>query len=436
MAWRGFQLPLRLRSSRFGATLTVFVGNSVSAGMGFLILAFLARTLQPSEFGTLSPIVAVLDTGQLLIDSVLTLGMLHVASKYAVQSPEASNMALKIGLWARLAVGLVIGLVGVVASRWISEFLLDTPDWHEEIMLMFIAITPITAYTFVTFVLQTQERFAQLAIVTLYKNGLRLLLIGAIFLLGLLSVTSIVWIYAAAALASAALGLAFIRIRPFLSAGIDRSVLTEIFSVNKWMVLAAIGILGARVDILMLTRISTADQVAWYTAAFQLCMVFGILSQALVTTLFPKTSKLASAQEVRRHIVACLKYAPVILGLGAVMAFISPWIIPLLLGKAYAATTGVFNILLFSSLVTLIMNPILLVFFPMNWSSMFGMASLLQLLLRIALNLVLIAPFGAIGAGVADLSSKILITAGMLCAVAWRMRRMERDAIAGGTVAG
>ncbi|HVO01288.1 MAG TPA: oligosaccharide flippase family protein [Candidatus Cybelea sp.] len=412
------------------------MGNSLSAGMGFLILAFLARTLKPSEFGTLSPIVAVLDTGQLLIDSVLTLGMLHVASKYAVQAPQVSNMALKIGLWTRLAVGLAIGLVGVIASRWISVFLLETPDWSGEIMLMFVAIAPISTYTFVTFVLQTRERFVTLAIVSLCKNGFRLVLIGGIFLLGLLSVTSVVWSYAAAAIAAAAFGLFFVRAGPFLTPGIDRSILKEIFSVNKWMVLAAIGILGARIDILMLTRISTSVQVAWYTAAFQLCMVFGILSQALVTTLFPRTSKLSSAQEVRRHVLTCLKYAPFVLAAGAAVTLVSPWIVPLLLGKAYAATTGVFNILLFSSLVTLLMNPILLVFFPMNWSSMFGMASLLQLLLRIALNLLLIAPYGAMGAGVADLASKILITAGMLCAVAWRMRRMEREGIAGGTVAG
>lgn len=412
------------------------MGNSISAGMGFLILAVLTRTLTPSEFGTLSPIIAVLDTGQLLIDSVLTLGMLHVASKYAVQDPAVSNMALKIGLWSKLAVGLVIGLVGVIASRWISELLLDTPDWHDEIMLMFVAIAPISAYTFATFVLQTRERFVELAIVTLYKNGLRLMLIGGIFLLGLLSVTSIVWIYAVAALASAVLGLAFIRVRPFLAPGIDWSIVKEVFSVNKWMVLAAIGILGARVDIFMLKLMSETEQVAWYTAAFQLCIVFAILSQALVTTLFPKTSKLASAQEVRKHIVTCLKYAPIVLGLGVAFTFVSPWVVPLLLGKAFAATTGVFNILLFSSLVTLLMNPILLVFFPMNWSAMFGMASLLQLLLRIALNLVLIGPFGALGAGVADLASKIVIIAGMLCAVAWRMRRMEKENVAGGTVAG
>jgi O-antigen/teichoic acid export membrane protein len=431
MSGRASSFMRRMLSSRLGGTMTVFIGNGLSAGMGFLILAFLARNLPPSEFGTLSPIIAILDTGQLLIDAVLVLGMLHVASKHATTAPAVAAMALKIGLWTKLAAGIAICILGLIASRWLSVFLLESPEWRDEFMLMFIAITPASIYTFVTSVLQTQERFTRLAVVSLYKNGFRLLCIGGVFLMGALDATSIIWAFTIAAVASAALAITAIPARTYLTPGIDRTVLKDVFSINKWMVLLAIGFLGARVDILMLTRMSTADEVAWYTAAFQLCTVFGILSQALVTTLFPKTSKISTHQEVRQHVMACLKYVPIALAFGLIAALAGKWLIPLLLGEAYAAASGVFSLLLFSSLVTLLINPIMLVFFPMNWSSMFGMASLLQLLLRIGLNLALIAPFGAIGAGIADVASKLVVIAGMLVAVNWRMKQMERESAAG-----
>lgn len=419
--------PLRLiRAAHLRSTMIVFIGNGLSAGMGFAILALLTRSLTPVEFGTLSPIIAVLDTGQLLIDSVLVLGMLHVASKYAAKAPATAMMALKLGLWTKMAAGAVIGVCGIAGSSWLSELLLDTPEWRDELRLMFGAIIAVSTYTFVVSVLQTQERFLSLALVSLYKNGLRLVCVAAVLLFGAVTVTGVVWIYFAAAFASAALALMNVRPREFMAAGVDRAVLSEIFAVNKWMVLAAIGILGGRIDILMLTSMSTPDQVAWYTAAFQLCMVLGILSQALVTTIFPKTSKISSPLEVRKHVAACLKYVPAAMVFGGLASVASGWVIPLLLGETYAAAAMVFNLLLFSSLITLLMNPILLVFFPMNWSSMFGLASLLQLLSRVGLNFLLIGPYGSTGAAVADLASKLLVTAIMLGAVSWRVRRLER----------
>lgn len=392
----------------------------LSAGLGFALLALLTRTLAPNEFGVVSPIVALLDLVVAATDALLVTGTIQLAARHAADAPQRAERILRVSLGLRLAIGCLVAAAGSLAAGAISEVLLGSRDWEREVRLAFLAVPFMSAYTFATSALQLREHFSRLASLALAKNGFRLALVGLVVLLGLLSISRIIdaIFWAAAACLVVALVVTERRLwRPLF----DASVCRELFRINKWMALAIVGLLGARVDIFMLSMLGTPTDVGLYAAAAQLCVAVAMLSSAVATTLLPKAAKLRSLPELRDHYRRSLRLLPVGVGAGALTIAVAAPLLPIVLGEGYAGATPSFVLLGASAFLTLLTNPVLMLLFPMGLVHFYAFGSVAQLLLRIVGNVFAIPLWGAAGAAGIDLAVKLVTIAFLIGVIRMRL---------------
>lgn len=394
--------------------------------MGFAILVVLVRALGPQGFGTLATLLTLVDTGQVLTEAVLAAGMIQAASRQLREGDLArADAAYRLSLLLRLGSGLLAFAVGWLAAAPLSRWLFASEAWAGAVRIAFASLVAVVLYGFPISVLQVQQRFLRLALVSQYRNAARLAALLILVALGTLEVRSAVWaIFVASSIAAVAafgsIPLGFLRRR-----GGDRAVAREVLGTSRWMLLAAVGLPGARIDIFMLSGLGSAAEAGIYAAALQLCAAAAILSQAVVTTILPKAAAFRTASEMRSHLRRCARYGPLILAVLLLVLPLSPWLLPWLLGAAYGRTVPVFDLLFASALFTLATNPILMLAFPLGEVRLFALASLTQVGLRVPLNVFVIPAFGAVGAAVIDLLVKLLSVGVVLALLARRLGRME-----------
>jgi O-antigen/teichoic acid export membrane protein len=406
---------------------SVVAANAVSAGLGFLVLALLSRQLSPAGFGVLAPIISVLDLGQVLIDSIVAAGAVHVAVQKLKSNPAHAAMAFKIAFCIRMgAAGIVVAL-GWPAAPWLSDLLFGSAAWTAELRLACMAVPAIAVYMSAISVLQSRQDFARLSVLTVYKNALRLAFLVVLAVAGMLSIDAAVWAICLAAAGAAVLAVLTAPFGYLRVPGIDRTIAGEMFAVNKWMMIMMIGYVGGRIDVFMLSGLSVAEQVGWYSAAFQLCLAITLVSQSLLTTLFPKTSGLQTPAEMRAYWNRSLKLSLVVIVPYGLLLALSSWITPLLLGEPYANAAPVLNLLAGSAFLTLATNPAILLLFPLGEVRVLALAGLAQLAIRIVLNLFFMPVYGATGAAGAELLAKV-VTIGLTLIIIDRVLRSKQRA--------
>ncbi len=405
---------------------SVVVANAASAGLGFLVLALLSRKLSPAGFGILAPIISILDLGQVLIDSIVSAGAVHVAVQKLKSNAAHAAMAFKIAFWIRMSAAGLVVILGWPAAPWLSQLLFDTTDWTWELRLACVTVPAIAVYMSAIAVLQTRQDFTRLSAVTLYKNSLRLGFLAVLVVIGLLSVDTAAWAICLAAVLTAGLAVFTTPFNYLRVPGFDRAIAGEMFAVNKWMMLMAVSYVGGRIDVFMLSSLSIPEQVGWYSAAMQLCLAITLVSQSLITTLFPKTSGLQGPAELRAYWNRSLKLGLLVLIPYGMLVVLSGWITPILLGSSYANAAPVLNLLAGSAFLTLATNPVILLLFPLGEVRLLAIAGLAQLFIRVVLNLVFMPTYGATGAAAAELLAKALTIGLTLVAIDRVLRSRQR----------
>lgn len=399
----------------------LFVGNVASAAMGFALLFVMTRSLSVVEFGVFSALMGLVDLGVALVDALLMTGMVQVVARHRVNDPGRAAMATKISLLLRLPVLAVILMIPFVAGAQISGVLFGENATREAVIVACVTIALLSMASFFTAQLQSWERFRLVALVTLLKNGLRLALIGSAAYLGVLDPHNALLLVALAAALAALVSGAVTPLRISGSPGFDPSVLRELMAVNGWIAVAAIGFLGARIDILMLSSLSGPAEPGYYAAAVQLCVAITLLSTAVGTALFPRTAQLEDPTAMRAHLTRALMILPLGLVCAAVLPFAVGWLVPLLLGADYAPVETPFKLLAASALITLFTNPILLLVFPLRLLPAYAAVILLQLVIRVVANAFTIPAYGADAAAANDLLAKVITIALLGGAIAWKV---------------
>jgi O-antigen/teichoic acid export membrane protein len=384
----------------------VLAGNGASAVLGFLLLVVLTRSLAPASFGNFTKIVNFLDIGIILVDASVFAGAGQVAAKYLKTDPARSDMALKIAFYLRLAIAIPFAFIGVLGASFLSNYMFGDTRYIAELRWAFLCIFPGVIVVQTTSILLVASLFSRLAAVTLLKNALRSILVGALFMLGILETQSVVYSYVAAAFAAAGLSVLLCRFDFLRAKGIDWKLTKQIILVNMWAIIGTVGMLGARVDIFMLGRMSDAHETAYYAVALQLASVVSLFSQSLATFVFPKIAAFSRNEEMQAHVVRCAKIAPLALVPLAMFLPASGWIVPMVFGASYQGAVTSFDLLLISAVLTLLLNPVGLLLFPLGRVDLLAKLAVFQLLLRGTINALLIPPLGAAGAAWSDVLTK------------------------------
>jgi len=396
-------------------TAVVFTGNSLSAAMGFVTAVLLARTMSPTEFGLLSPMVSILEISQIFMNTVIGSSMLLFVSKHLESNPAKAEMGFKIGFWLRMAAALCISSIGFLGADKLSKMFYGNCAMSGQLRLCFVAVMGVALYTASQSVLQVRRQFLRLAVVTLYKNAMRVIAVVVLVAFGWLSVVVTVKVYVVVAFLSALVALFSVSHAYLARPGFDRDTVREMFATNRWMFLLLIlFVVGSRLDIFMLASLSEPLEVGRYTAAFQLSSSLALLGQALITTLLPEIAGFRARDRMFGFLRTYLKLfvllpVPIVL-----ILFLGPWLFPLVMGPQYVGDGTLFNLLAMTTVITVASNPALMVLFPMGQAKVLALGVVMQIGLRIPLNLIYIPRYGATAAASSDLVSKVISVVVML----------------------
>ena len=405
-------MPVEATFARLArATRTVLAGNAASAVLGFVGFLVLARNLSPGEFARVALFLALLELTHMLMDSVIGSSTLLAAGRYLRSAPERADMAFKISAALRLALGIVLGAAAWACAAWLaSAFLPGLGVW--DVRLACLGMIAIALQTSCLCVLQARRQFGRMSFALISKNALRLAAIAALVATGTLSVTSALVAVIAATAAAALVSLLVTNLAFLRRQGWDRAVAAEILSSNKWLLLVVLAMLvGARMDLFLLARLSDAVETGRYAAAFQLASVVSVLNQSLLTVLFPEITAYTNPAQLRQYALRYAKLTPFALLALAAMVLAGPPAAELLLGENYAGIAPVFGLLLIVAGINLIANPVLMLLLPMRKTHVLAILNLGHLASRGGANLALIPLYGAAGAALGELVTKLVVTA-------------------------
>ncbi|EEW24161.1 lipopolysaccharide biosynthesis protein [Rhodobacter ferrooxidans] len=409
---------------KFGPTAQVAVFNAIGAGLGFVVLMILTRGLGAETFGRLAPALAIMDLGPLFIDTVLSAGTVTIASRRMAQDPTADGrdaMATALALRSAAALAYAFGICAV------AVFL---PDGSGPMIAMAgVAGALLALQTALIGGLQAEQRFVQVGMGQAFKNAFRVLLMGALLLAGMLSLTAAM--QAALAAAGLALLATLVLARPGYAnpAGhgrgrVRRDLAGQMLAINLWMAVAAVSVVSGRIDILLLNSLSGPTEAAYYAAGIQLCIVVGVVSQAIVATTLPRIAAVARTEDLRAMLDRWMRRAPLALLPVLVMPLISPFAIPLVLGEGFAEAHWAFDLLFASAMLTLVANPVMTLLFPLGAARIFGLTALGQVIVKVAISLIIIPWGGAAGVAAVDLLTRLVMAAIILVAL---RRRLATD---------
>jgi O-antigen/teichoic acid export membrane protein len=394
------------------------LGAVVPRLIALLLLPLYTRFLTPADYGAVETLLAL----SAVLATVLRagIGVAFVRFWFHSPDPERRLAVLRTAFWfttASASVGLVAGLS---LAEPISEFAFASDAHAGTVRAAFVALWAQMNFEQLVAVFRVEERSAafvaaNLASVAITVAATVLLVVvegmgGTGVLLG--SATGALVVYV----------VLLVYRRALLGLEFDRSLLREMNRFGLPLVPGGLAMwtttFGNRI---FLVKLADATEVALYSVGFRLVSALTVLFVAFRTAWPPFAYSIEDDREARRTYAFVLTYVLfVALWLAVALSLLAPWLVRLLTTPAFYEGSRVVPPLAFSAVL---FAGYLVVGIGLgrarrtgsNWT-VTGSA----LLVNVVLNVLLIPPFGMMGAAAATLAAYALMFAG----IAWYAQRV------------
>lgn len=385
-----------------------FGGTIINGALGAVFYILSARALGPSSFGIMSVALAVSMLASSIGDFGTDAGLTRFVSFYLKKNRQKANKFLKLTLEIKVVSGSLIGVFGFLASDILANQVFQKPEIAMGLKIAFVSVLFTLVYGFVVSTLKALQKFVLWSAIQIGANLVRVVVIVALFVFGLMSVEASLLTYLATLFAGFILGMLFFLPRDFLKAKEHGSVAGELFNYNKWIaIFTLVAALSSRLDTFIAARLLTSTELGIYSAANQLVYIVPQIIGALGTVFAPKMAEMESSK-----VVPYLKKTQLmVIGLallGVLAAPVVAYFVPSIFGSQYIGAIPPFYVLLVAMLVFLISVPVhnAILFYYAN-PRLFFWLSLGHLAIMGGLGWVLISNFGVMGAAFTVLAGTI-----------------------------
>lgn len=399
------------RSKTLRDTGLVFAGNLAGQGLGFLATVIVIRHLGPAGFGLFSTAIAVMGLASQFSDLGISTGFVRYAALYLKQDQLKADILFKITLYLKLGIGLIVLIIGLVISKPLAHCLFKAPELTVLLRLAFIGSLGATLWGYLQAILQAKEWFLKYAWINVFNNSIKLVGILILVLYNQLSALNAMWILTLVPFAGFFVDSLIVPKGFLKSKGLPEEhklVFSELFHLSKWVTLSTLCTMFLmRLEVFMLQALSTPENVGIYNSANQLATIFPLITGSMTIALLPKISSYKTRPDLINYINKVIKVIPVVIIIFIPMFVLSDYLIPALFGAKYTSSIDVFKVLLSAFAVSVILNPISMVFYSINRLQLLSMLNIIQLLIAAPLNYYTITHFGAIGASYTSLSIRL-----------------------------
>lgn len=392
------------RLGRSGLNLVLSSAGELAARfLGLVYLVVLARYLHPTGFGELNALLAYF----VLAMALGSFGLERLALRELSRDdrPQESVFATLLGL--RLAASVLSGLLLVWFSHTVANVSLP------KLTPMAVALIPAGVASIYVSGFQARERFGHPAVAA----ALGATTMTAVAFLGVLvgaSLTFFLW----GVVASEMVRTFWLIVKTRQDSCGHRIFAIDwnfarvaIGSTTLYWILAVLGMIYFRIDLIMLHAMVGGETVGHYASAYRIFDVLALGPALAMGVLFPRFARLQrvereAAQRLYLSMTHVLLWAGIVVGI--IAAFLAPRILVLLFSAEYRAATV--------PMLWLIVALIFLFWHASNGSVLYAGDRLAPVAVwstatagfNVALNWVLIPAHGAAGAAAATAASEVL----------------------------
>jgi O-antigen/teichoic acid export membrane protein len=379
------------RNTRF-----LFLANIATFLLGFFSLSITGRYLGPELFGALSLALAFTSLFGVISDPGLsTLTVREVARDKSLVRKYIGNTAVMRAIFATLTFGIIVMFAVLLGY-----------SQQTVLIISIVALSVVTA----SFVAMYNSAFQ--AFEKMQYQSIGLLLNSALFLFGVVIAATLrfdVLVFASLYVVVGAVVLfyswtVFRRKLAATRLEIDRAFWRSTIQMALPFALTGIFVtVYYWIDSILLSAIKGVEVVGWYTAAYRLMIVLLVVPQVVNLAVLPvmsrfyveaKASLLLTRDTFFRYMV--LISAP----MGIAVMFLADEIILFIFGKGYTNSIIALQILVWSSVFIFLASPFARFLESSNQQLAVTKVALICVVVNVALNLILIPPFGLVAASV------------------------------------
>jgi O-antigen/teichoic acid export membrane protein len=411
------------------------LGGLVSRILAVLLLPLYTRYLSPSDYGKVETLIALTT----VLGIALRMGIHSAFFRFYFDSPDpaARRLVVRTSFWFTMAMATAGLVAGLVLAGPIAEVLFGSGDDSELVMAAFVGLWAGMNYEQLTSLFRVEERsvaFVSASLANIFLTiGATLLLVVALdkgpigVIVG--NFTGTLLVYAVLiGYRREQLGLQF-----------DRGLLREMNRFGVPLVPTALFLWVTNFsDRLFLVRLADTTEVGLYSVGVRIASAMVLLLTAFRLAWPAFAYSIDDDREAQRTYAYVLTYLVAITTwVAAALALLSPWIVDWIAAPDFAESSRVVGPLAFAAVA---FGGYIVVAIGIgrakrtqfNWV-VTGAAAVVN----VALNLLLIPPYGMMGAAVATVAAYSTMFAGMvwwsqqIYPVPYQWRRVATAAAAG-----
>jgi O-antigen/teichoic acid export membrane protein len=413
------------------------LGSIVARVIGVLLLPLYTRYLTPSDYGLIETLVAL----SAVLTALVAQAMKSAFFRFYFDSAEHEKrlLVVRTAFWYVLAASTAVLVSGIVFADPISWLLFGTRSHDELVIAAFIGLWAAMNYEQMTSLFRVEQRSIAYVIATLLNVAITIamtVLLVVVFDKGPLGVlvgnfTGTLVVYAGLLIYNrGALGLQF-----------DRSLYREMNRFGLPLVPSALALwLTNFSDRFFLVKLSDTHEVGLYSIGVRIASAIVLLLTAFRMAWPAFAYGIEDDREARRTYSFVLTYVLCICcWLALALGLLAPWILRLITTEPFYAAENVvaplaFGVAAFGAYVVVQIGTGRARRTATNWVVTGAAAAF-----NVALNLILIPPYGRMGAAIAMVSAYTLL----FLTMAWRAHRVfpvpyqwRRVATVGGAAVG
>ncbi len=376
----------------------------VTKGLNFFMILALTRTLGPADYGKYSFIFVAVT----LLSALFDFGMENTAVRFSAR--DKSEKYPIFGLYLSLKLGIlgVVILFLILTQGWLFQ-ILNKSELIVFLPFLIVGLLGESLFFVNDTYCQANQWFQLRAILNIVRFSICFLFIGILIFYNQLQLHWVLYVYWIPLLFSLLFSKQYVQfLSAFWKSHLPTSLMTEITGYQKWMLVYSVANnLLSRLDFLMLGLWVSYAQLGLYNAAVQLCAIIAFLPLVLGKVLLPTLSGLSETQvfQVSEKII---QYTLILVLAALTLIPMSPFVIPILFGKQYQASIGVFQILVMAYAAGLMSMPFEQTLYSLGKPDVLCTSRYWQLAIILLLNIIMIPLWGLYGAAVGTFVGRLL----------------------------
>lgn len=380
-------------------------GTIISA----IALILFSRFMGPAEFGVFSAAFAAMQIIVRLADLGVNTAAERTISRSFHTSPQRADRLMRIALYIKLVLFVVITVAAWIAAPYISVTLLHFSD--PTLLRMVVLVSAGTIfYEYTNLIFQATQRFGKVAQVTIAQATGKLVFGIILISQGLLTATTGVILYGLMPLFGALVVWKPFPLKSLRLPANPKSDLLAILNVAKWTGIATLAAtLADNIDTLMVQSFLDSFQTGLWSAAARIAAFVSIVGWSIGTVLSNRVTKYKQLNHLNNYLSKAWKIALLsFFGLSLSLLLAGPAIY-FTVGSSYLSSTTILQLLIISSALSAATAPFAALFYLFDRPQYYAMVGILQTIVLLVGDYFAIPIFGLAGAAVVRIITKLAV---------------------------